>query len=94
MSGKVDLNTKFRITPQAAAFALSISLEKFYMLLNENVITSRGGKVLKSEVEEVLNMVYSPAFPKNINNDKKRDALMNAFCKPREIMILKTSKGV
>lgn len=93
MSRKLDLSNKLRLSPDDVAYALSVSKEKVASLINSDILIARGGKLLKSDVENLLSLVYSSDFPKNIKSPSEQYVIVNAFCKGKEIIIHQILQG-
>jgi hypothetical protein len=84
MSRRVDLNTKLRLSAEDAAYALSISKLNTYKLFEKRVIVAVGGKVATKDVLSLVNRIYHPDFPHNIDNTEHRKLLIEVFCSQTE----------
>lgn len=92
---RIDLNTKLRLTVDDAAYALSISKANANMLFKKGVLNNVGGKVATKDLYDLINKIYHPDFPLNIENTEHRKCLIEVFCNQKEkINYLKTLQGV
>lgn len=84
MPRRLNISSKLVLSIEDTAYALSIAKSKVYNLVNKGIIPVRANKIRISEIEKLLDIIYSDKFPNNINNLSHRALLIETFCNAKE----------